>query len=44
MTQDAEDDVVRRLLGETTTWAVVGLRDNPIRPAYGVARFLQRQG
>ena len=44
MTQDAEDDVVRRLLGETTTWAVVGLRDNPIRPAYGVARFLQRHG
>jgi predicted CoA-binding protein len=26
------------------TWAVVGLRDNPARPAYGVARFLQRQG
>ena len=44
MTQDAGDDVVRRLLGETTTWAVVGLRDNPIRPAYGVARFLQRNG
>jgi predicted CoA-binding protein len=44
VTHDAEDDVVRRLLGETTTWAVVGLRDNPIRPAYGVARFLQRNG
>ena len=44
MTQDAEDDVVRRLLGETTTWSVVGLRDNPIRPAYGVARFLQQHG
>lgn len=44
MTADTEDDVVRRLLGATTTWAVVGLRDNPMRPAYGVARFLQRQG
>jgi predicted CoA-binding protein len=26
------------------TWAVVGLRQNPARPAYGVAHFLQRQG
>ena len=41
---DDVDDVVRRLLTSTTTWAVVGLRDNPIRPAYGVARFLQQQG
>lgn len=38
------DDVVRRLLSDTTTWAVVGLRDNPMRPAYGVARFLQDKG
>ena len=38
------DDVVRRLLAATTTWAVVGLRENPVRPAYGVARFLQQQG
>ena len=37
------DDVVRRVLAHQT-WAVVGLRDNPARPAYGVARFLQRQG
>ncbi len=37
------DDVVRRVLGHQT-WAVVGLRDNPARPAYGVARFLQHQG
>jgi predicted CoA-binding protein len=44
VTQDSGDDAVRRLLAETTTWAVVGLRDNPIRAAYGVARFLQRQG
>ena len=44
MTGDATDDVVRRLLATTTTWAVVGLRENPMRPAYGVARFLQQHG
>ncbi|MEP6762603.1 MAG: CoA-binding protein [Sporichthyaceae bacterium] len=44
MSQDGEDDVVRRLLGATTTWAVVGLRDNPMRAAFGVARFLQQHG
>jgi len=38
---DDPDDVVRRVLAHRT-WAVVGLRDNPARPAYGVARFLQR--
>jgi predicted CoA-binding protein len=26
------------------TWAVVGLRQNPARPAYGVAGFLQQHG
>jgi uncharacterized protein len=26
------------------TWAVVGLSQNPARPAFGVARFLQRNG
>jgi uncharacterized protein len=26
------------------TWAVVGLGNNPLRPAYGVARFLQQHG
>jgi predicted CoA-binding protein len=39
----SDDALVRRLL-EAETWAVVGLRDNPARPAYGVARFLQSQG
>jgi predicted CoA-binding protein len=38
------DDVVRRLLRDAKAWAVVGLRDNPIRPAYGAARFLQQHG
>lgn len=29
---------------DLSTWAVVGLRQNPARPAYGVARFLQEHG
>jgi predicted CoA-binding protein len=41
---ESEDDVVRRVLDSCTTWAVVGLRDNPARPAYGVGRFLQQHG
>jgi len=36
-------DAVRRVLGHET-WAVVGLRDNPARAAYRVARFLQEKG
>ena len=36
-----EDEVIRRLLGHET-WAVVGLGNNPERPAYGVANFLMR--
>ena len=36
-------DVVRRVLAHQT-WAVVGLRDNPARAAYRVARFLQARG
>jgi predicted CoA-binding protein len=38
-----DDATIERLL-KADTWAVVGLRDNPARPAYGVARFLQQQG
>jgi predicted CoA-binding protein len=36
-------DTVREVLG-LDTWAVVGLRDNPARAAYGVAQFLQEHG
>lgn len=39
----SDDETIQRLL-QTHTWAVVGLRDNPARPAYGVARFLQQHG
>ena len=36
-------DPIREVLA-LQTWAVVGLRENAARPAYGVAQFLQRQG
>ena len=36
-------EVVQRVLAHPT-WAVVGLRDNPARAAYRVARFLQGKG
>jgi predicted CoA-binding protein len=39
-----DDETVRRLLLDTTTWAVVGLSGDPMRPAYGVASFLQSIG
>jgi len=39
-----DDDTIRRVLADCVTWAVVGLGDNPARPAYGVAAFLQRSG
>lgn len=35
---------IRRLLFTTDTWAVVGLANNPARPAFTVAAFLQRIG
>ncbi|MCK0117101.1 CoA-binding protein [Isoptericola sp. S6320L] len=38
------DDTVRRVLEDTTTWAVVGLSTNTSRAAYGVARVLQQHG
>jgi uncharacterized protein len=41
---DEVDQVVRRILAECDTWAVVGLSTNQKRAAYGVARFLQRRG
>jgi predicted CoA-binding protein len=39
-----DSDMVRRLLTDTTTWAVVGLSMNRARAAHGVARFLQSIG
>ncbi|HEY8294943.1 MAG TPA: CoA-binding protein [Micrococcaceae bacterium] len=42
MTQLNDPKVIRRLLTEKGRWAVVGLSGNPLRPAVGVAGFLQR--
>jgi uncharacterized protein len=39
-----DEKTIRDLLTGTTVWAVVGLSANTFRPAYGVARFLQRVG
>jgi len=48
MTRDpdlyGDDARVRSLLHDTSVWAVVGLSDSQIRPAYGVARVLQSKG
>src|SRR5947209_18910249 len=41
MMNDAE---ITDLLKRTKTIAVVGLSNNPMRPSFGVSRFLQRQG
>jgi uncharacterized protein len=38
-----DQDTIRAVL-ELPTWAVVGLRENPARAAYRVARFLQERG
>jgi predicted CoA-binding protein len=40
----AEIGVIRRLLTESSTWAFVGLRNNPGRTAYDMARLLQARG
>jgi uncharacterized protein len=42
--QWGDDDTIRWILAECETWAVVGLGDNPFRPAYRVAQFLQQHG
>jgi hypothetical protein len=38
------DEVIRRVLTRTATWAVVGCSPDPARDSHGVARFLQRRG
>ncbi len=40
----ADQDVIRRLLNETGTWAFVGLGDNPDREVYTQARLMQERG
>lgn len=36
--------MIRRILADTKTWAVVGLSQNTDRAAYGVAKLLQQRG
>jgi predicted CoA-binding protein len=38
------DQLLRRLLTETTTIAMVGVSDNPIRPSYFVFKYLTSRG
>ena len=40
----AEDELLRELLQEARTIAVVGLSPNPTRPSNSVARYMQRSG
>ena len=40
----ADPAVIARLLETAEVWAVVGLRDNPARAAYRVAKTLQQHG
>jgi uncharacterized protein len=40
----ADQAVIQRLLTGSETWAFVGLRDNPRRTVYEMARLLQRRG
>ncbi|MDV6013769.1 CoA-binding protein [Haloechinothrix sp. LS1_15] len=40
----ADPESIRSILTGCHTWAIVGLGDNPDRPAHSVARFLQRHG
>ena len=36
-----DPEVISRLLSSRGRWAVVGLSNNPLRPAVGVSRFIQ---
>jgi uncharacterized protein len=44
MTAYGDDATIRRLLTDSTTWAVVGLSQNPRRVAYRIAQMLQDHG
>ena len=37
-------DPIQKILNESQTIAVVGLSNNPARPSYGVAQYLQQSG
>jgi len=39
-----DPDVIRAMLEDSETWAVVGLSGDPTRTAYSIARLLQQRG
>jgi hypothetical protein len=39
-----DPQVIKRILDECRVIAVVGLSSNPMRPSYGVARYMQQHG
>lgn len=44
MTKNPSDDLLRRILKDSKTFACVGVSMNPIRPSYFVARYLSLRG
>ena len=44
MVEINDPEVIKRILDECKTIAVVGLSSNPIRPSFGVARYMQQRG
>lgn len=44
MVEINDPNVINRILDECETIAVVGLSSNPMRPSYGVARYMQQRG
>jgi predicted CoA-binding protein len=39
-----DDSLIKDLLANSKTIAVVGLTDNPMRPSHGVSAYMQQQG
>ncbi|MBO0859073.1 MAG: CoA-binding protein [Chloracidobacterium sp.] len=39
-----DPEAIKRIFDECETIAIVGLSSNPIRPSYGVARYIQQRG
>src|SRR5438270_10616336 len=42
--ENPTDAIIRALLGQTRTIALVGASQNPLRPAHGVMRYLMAAG